>query len=400
MASEQRPKTKFIRLLARFTGLSFLKRTLRTWQNRRVDLGNDKRPVDVSGERDSRTAARLADDAISVGLCRTDTTASLVALDKGDPLLTPIIPVYDERLLCVHGNGGQDLPEEVLLDRILSGDSDYLRVVSKVSENQYVFGGLLGAGSFSKVRLALDRYSGQQVAIKLISLADIQRSVRLRKTLLREIHILRTIHHSNIASFFEVTVIGRSIGLVMEYFAGVELFQHVSESRRLGEGETKTILRQLLRAVEYLHGTGIAHRDLKLENILIQTNASSGIVVKLIDFGLARMLDPSGTAMTTRCGSEEYAAPEIILGQPYDGRLSDLWSIGVILYACLLGSLPFNPDAGRPRSLVDKIVQQNYRLVEGWISTDAVSMIRSLLVRDPLTRPTASQLLRHPFLCP
>ena len=383
MTRERPSKAKLSKLISRFTGLSFLKHTFRAWRSHRVDLDGDRPQKEFSG-CDNVPIRIVCDDSVT----GSDIPASNLPANEVQHRITSLT---DELTLL-------DLGEDVLIDRFLSGDSGYLRAITKAAENQYVIQGVLGSGSFSKVKLALDKYSGRHVAIKMISLMDIQLSLRLRKTIIREIQILRTIRHPHIVSFYEVTVIGRSIGLVMEYVAAVELFQHVTETRKLSESETKCILRQLLLALEYLHSLGVAHRDLKLENILIQKTLL-GPVIRLIDFGLARSFESSTGLMTTRCGSEEYAAPEVILGQPYDGRLSDLWSIGVITYACILGALPFNPDAGKPRSMIDKILNIKYQLSNEWVSANAAAFIRSLLVRDPKLRPTTTQLLRHPFLC-
>lgn len=149
------------------------------------------------------------------------------------------------------------------------------------------------------------------------------------------------------------------------------------------ERDVKEVFRQLMEVVRYLHARNIVHRDLKLENILITANLShipsssrSGSenvphhkyppLIKLTDFGLARRIDPSSPFLTTRCGSEEYAAPEIISGQAYDARLTDAWAMGVILYACLTGGLPFVKEAGeRRRKYLGRIARAEFKWPQG-----------------------------------
>lgn len=271
--------------------------------------------------------------------------------------------------------------------------------VSTQQTSPYVIQRLLGVGSFSKVKLAVDGRTNETVALKMIPLTDIRASLRLRETLLREIQILRSVDHPNIVRFKEIVIMNDAVCLAMEYVPGVELFQHVSEQRKLDGQEAREILRQVLEALHYLHTQGIVHRDLKLENILIDTSGRRPWV-KLIDFGLARKLTETSTPLSTRCGSEEYAAPEIILGQAYDGRLADIWSFGVVMYACLIGYLPFNPDVNNPKALSQRIIQLNYRSPDGLMSSEAAELLLSILVKDPASRIRIPKILSSPFFNP
>jgi serine/threonine protein kinase len=187
----------------------------------------------------------------------------------------------------------------------------------------------------------------------------------------------------------------------MEYVKGGELFKAISELGGAGikETEARDILQQLLSAVLHLHSIGIVHRDLKLENILVcddNENAldDNAVRIKLVDFGLGRTYR-EGQLLETRCGSEEYAAPEIIRGQPYDGRLADAWSFGVIMYACLNGHLPFNPDGNG--NLATKIVSGCFSIDETAVSQAAVQIIRGLLTVDPARRTTLQSLQQHHY---
>lgn len=269
------------------------------------------------------------------------------------------------------------------------------RALAEASSIRFVFQKLLGTGSFSKVKLAVDRHSGDFVAVKMIDTREIQSTPRLQQTLVREIEILKRVNHRNIVRFREATLIKDKICLVMDYVPGCELFQYVADQKKLKEQEASMLLRQLLEAVQYLHQNGIAHRDLKLENILVDTKLG-GAKLTLVDFGLASVIMPEAP-FKTRCGSEEYAAPEVIIGDPYDGQHSDAWSFGVVMYACLTGSLPFNPDPARPRALAEKIVSASYRCPDDLMSLQAAHIIKGLLVREPACRTTISELLANPW---
>lgn len=375
------------KLFAKWTGISFIRRKYRSWKASR------------------RTAAEVAK------LNKPRSGHELVLFESfssGELDTLSELTLMNESLGGLVGRTRSRLTDRQVLQLVLSPDGSlYSKALLEDGGRRYIFQRLLGTGSFSKVKLAIDTKSGERVAIKMISAAEVRATPRLQRTLLREVEILGSLHHPNIVSYREVAVIGEAICLVMSYVPGVELFQWVAENRRLGERETAVILRQVLLALVYLHERGIVHRDLKLENILVETSHAGGNStyprVTLVDFGLARMLrSASGEQlmMCTRCGSEEYAAPEVIMGQPYDGRASDAWSFGVVMFACLFGSLPFNPETGRPRALAEKIVTASYRFpddVHLTTSPMAVDLLKSLLVRDPAARPSVLDLLDHPW---
>ncbi|KAG0374118.1 NUAK SNF1-like kinase 1 [Mortierella sp. AD032] len=210
----------------------------------------------------------------------------------------------------------------------------------------------IGKGSFSEVKLAVDTRTGDHVAIKVMSRAMIQSSDRLGISVRRESDLLQSIQHPNIVNFREVVETSLQLCIVLDYASGGELFEYVADKRALAsEQDIQCIFAQLVDAVDYLHQLNIVHRDLKLENVLLEPQAGAPLrpKVKLTDFGLAKIIDLDSPLLTTRCGSEDYAAPEIILGQPYDGREADIWSLGVVLYALLVGFLPFNMRPGSSR---------------------------------------------------
>ncbi|KAG0037941.1 CBL-interacting serine/threonine-protein kinase 24 [Podila clonocystis] len=206
----------------------------------------------------------------------------------------------------------------------------------------------IGQGSFSQVKMAVDTRTGDHVAIKVMSRAMIQSSDRLGISVKRESDLLKSIEHPNIIGFREVVESSLQTCIVLDYASGGELFEFVADKRPLAsEADIQYIFAQIVDAVDYLHTHNIVHRDLKLEKP--RNGAPLRPKVKLTDFGLAKVIEQGAPLLTTRCGSEDYAAPEIILGQPYDGRQADIWSLGVVLYALLVGFLPFNMRPGMSR---------------------------------------------------
>jgi 5'-AMP-activated protein kinase, catalytic alpha subunit len=261
--------------------------------------------------------------------------------------------------------------------------------------DQYILKNTIGSGSFSKVKLAVHCQTGEKIAIKMIDQAALVGSSRLRKTVTREIELLRSVKHKYVVKFIDVIETATHLCILMEWVPGGELFHYVAERTRLEEAEAKKFMWQLIQVIHFLHLNGIVHRDLKLENILVDTRGAAPHI-RLVDFGLARRFLDSNL-LTTRCGSEEYAAPEIIRGNPYDGRQSDIWSFGIIMYATLFGSLPFNPEPNRPKALYDKICNCLYRIPEGIVSVEAQSLIRSILKANPHERATITDIIRHPW---
>jgi serine/threonine protein kinase len=161
---------------------------------------------------------------------------------------------------------------------------------------------------------------------------------------------------------------------------------------------------QLLDVLSYLHNHSIAHRDLKLENILcrfiVSQKDGDGVapIIKLADFGFAVRFN-DGKLLTERCGSEEYAAPEIIRSQPYDGRATDIWALGVILYALVTGGLPFLKDERKPRLIYQQIILSQFVFPSDIQLSDQVKdLIRRILEPDSSRRLSESIIRSHSWL--
>ena len=174
--------------------------------------------------------------------------------------------------------------------------------------------------------------TGFRVAIKQIPKA-------MSASLTREIHHHRQLHHPHITQLYEVIATETNIWLVTELCSGGELFNYLAEKGRLSEEETRVIFGQLCLAVAYVHSKGIVHRDLKLENVLLDERCR----VKLGDFGFTREFE-RGVLLETFCGTTGYASPEMLMAKKYLGPEVDIWSLGVILYTLLTGTLPFDDD--------------------------------------------------------
>jgi 5'-AMP-activated protein kinase catalytic alpha subunit len=205
----------------------------------------------------------------------------------------------------------------------------------------------------------------------------------------REIKILRLFMHPHIIRLYEVIEAPADIYVVMEYVKSGELFDYIVEKGRLQEEEARRFFQQIISGVQYCHRNMVVHRDLKPENLLLDNNCD----VKIADFGLSNVMR-DGHFLKTSCGSPNYAAPEVISGKLYAGPEVDVWSCGVILYALLCGTLPFD-DENIP-NLFKKIKGGIYTL-PSHLSGPARDLIPRMLVVDPMKRITIREIREHPW---
>ena len=205
----------------------------------------------------------------------------------------------------------------------------------------------------------------------------------------REINILHLCTHPHIIRLYEVIDTPTDIFLVNEYVSGGELFDYIVSKGRLAADEARNFFHQIISGVEYCHFQKIVHRDLKPENLLLDSNLN----IKIADFGLSNLMR-DGDFLRTSCGSPNYAAPEVISGHLYAGPEVDVWSCGVILYALLCGSLPFD-DESIP-NLFKKIKSGMYSL-PSHLSQLARNLIPRMLEVDPMKRITIPEIRLHPW---
>jgi 5'-AMP-activated protein kinase catalytic alpha subunit len=259
---------------------------------------------------------------------------------------------------------------------------------SPVKIGQYVLGKNLGIGAFGKVKLATHAVTGHKVAVKILNKAKIKQ-LGMEEKVQREINILHLCTHPHIIRLYEVIDTPTDIFLVNEYVSGGELFDYIVSKGRLSSDEARNFFHQIVSGVEYCHFQKIVHRDLKPENLLLDSNLN----IKIADFGLSNLMR-DGDFLRTSCGSPNYAAPEVISGHLYAGPEVDVWSCGVILYALLCGSLPFD-DESIP-NLFKKIKSGMYSL-PSHLSQLARNLIPRMLEVDPMKRITIPEIRLHPW---
>ncbi|XP_012414066.1 hormonally up-regulated neu tumor-associated kinase [Trichechus manatus latirostris] len=253
----------------------------------------------------------------------------------------------------------------------------------------------LGEGSFAKVREGLHVLTGEKVAIKVIDKKRAKKDTYVTKNLRREGQIQQMIRHPNITQLLDILETENSYYLVMELCPGGNLMHKIYEKKRLEESEARRYIRQLISAVEHLHRAGVVHRDLKIENLLLDEDNN----IKLIDFGLSNCAGILGYSdpFSTQCGSPAYAAPELLARKKYGPKI-DVWSIGVNMYAMLTGTLPFTVEPFSLRALYQKMVDKEMNPLPTQLSTGAISFLRSLLEPDPVKRPNIQQALANRWL--
>ncbi|KAJ8516983.1 hypothetical protein ONZ45_g5773 [Pleurotus djamor] len=257
----------------------------------------------------------------------------------------------------------------------------------------------LGEGEFGKVKLGLHSMWGEEVAVKLIRRGNVDNTVRMSKVE-REIEVLRTLKHPNIVRLYDVIETDKYIGIILEYASGGELFDHILAHRYLREGYASKLFYQLLSGVWYIHQKKIVHRDLKLENLLLDRHRN----ILITDFGFANRFEHrSDDLMQTSCGSPCYAAPELVISEGlYVGSAVDIWSCGVILYAMLAGYLPFDDDPANPDgdniNLLYKYIVNTPLTFPDYISEQARDLLSMMLVPDPKSRASLEAVMNHPWL--
>ncbi|ORX56738.1 Pkinase-domain-containing protein [Hesseltinella vesiculosa] len=257
----------------------------------------------------------------------------------------------------------------------------------------------LGEGEFGKVKLGIHIESDHEVAIKLIKRDHIDSSTRMTKVE-REISVLRTVRHPYIVKLYDVIENDKYIGIILQCASGGELFEYILAHRYLKEKDACRLFAQLISGVHYMHEKQIVHRDLKLENLLLDRYKS----ILITDFGFANQFSSAkDDLMATSCGSPCYAAPELVISEGlYVGSAVDIWSCGVILYAMLCGYLPFDDDPQNPDgdniNLLYKYILNTKLAFPDYVSDAARDLLCKMLVPDPTKRCTMKDIMNHPWL--
>ncbi|CAK7269946.1 hypothetical protein SEPCBS57363_003854 [Sporothrix epigloea] len=308
---------------------------------------------------------------------------------------------------------------------------DRSRREKQIKFGEYILGNTIGEGEFGKVKLGWKQEGGVQVAIKLIKKDTLGNNPTRMAKIKREVNILRQLSHPNIVQLHKMEESEHHYGIVLEYASGGELFDYILNHRYLKDNAARRLFAQLISGVGYLHKKGIVHRDLKLENLLLDRNRN----IIITDFGFANTFDPNeelteeeetnladsefikrmelnivkpngmrkADLMQTSCGSPCYAAPELVVSDSlYTGRKVDVWSCGVILYAMLAGYLPFDDDPKNPEgdniNLLYKYIVNTPLTFPEYVTPHSRDLLRRILVPNPRQRADLFEVARHSWL--
>ncbi|KAI9146473.1 kinase-like domain-containing protein [Paraphysoderma sedebokerense] len=272
-----------------------------------------------------------------------------------------------------------------------------------VVENEYHISKTLGSGTYAEVKLAIHKKTGQRYAVKIIDKKKAGIKTQTKGDadvgLVQEIKIMKDINHPNIVKIHDVIQTQKYLYIFLYLVNGGELFEYLAEHGQIPEDQCKFWFFQVLKAVKYLHDRNITHRDIKPENILLENRAPFSKVL-LSDFGLAKVTH-NQTMMKTMCGTYNYLAPEVVnQEQAVKGysKAVDCWSLGVMLYFLLSGTLPF--DGRDDEELRREILGGEVYFNEDWahISPAAMNLIQGFLTRDPQKRITVDQAFKHPWI--
>ncbi|XP_039636852.1 hormonally up-regulated neu tumor-associated kinase homolog [Perca fluviatilis] len=260
----------------------------------------------------------------------------------------------------------------------------------------YLVGKMINKGSFAKVMEGLHIGTGEKVAIKVIDKKKARQDSYVLKNMKREPRIHQMVRHPHIVVLLETLETENSYYMAMELCAGGDLMDRICERKRLEEREVRRYTRQILSAVEHLHKHGIVHRDLKIENFLLDEHNN----IKIVDFGLSNTLKAESLSLellNTQCGSPAYAAPELLAHRKYGPKV-DVWSVGVSMFAMLTGTLPFTVEPFNIKHLHQKMVNGEISSIPGDVSKGAVAFVLSLLEPDPAKRPSVSAAMEERWI--
>ncbi|KAI7904417.1 kinase-like domain-containing protein [Cokeromyces recurvatus] len=270
----------------------------------------------------------------------------------------------------------------------------------------------IGKGSMGKVKLAVHNVTGEKIAVKIVPRANLQllsnptymhgktiqqiakeraREENREVRTIREAHIMMLLRHPNIVGLKDLVFQGPYFYILMDYVNGGQLLHYIVKRQRLSDRRTRLFSRQIVSALDYLHRNSIVHRDLKIENIMID---KSGRHVKIIDFGLSNLFCPE-RQLTTYCGSLYFAAPELLRAHPYNGPEVDIWSLGVVIYVMATGSVPFD-DKSMP-GLHEKI-KRGHVNYPAHLSEDCKDLLSRIFVTDPSRRIIMTDIIHHPWM--
>lgn len=253
----------------------------------------------------------------------------------------------------------------------------------------FVFRGTVGSGAFSVVKLSFHEELQQYFACKIVPRNRIN-SDDLEQRFEMEIRINQQMHHPGVVQIVDLLKDDLNYYIFMEFCPNGELFKYIVGRSKLPETEAAHFMHQFLEAISYVHSLGVAHRDLKPENLLLDPVGC----LKISDFGLSKFVGSTGI-VSTPCGSPCYASPECLSGHDYDGCKSDIWSIGVIMFAMVTGQLPWTK---RNQAQLFNQIRKGEYTIPNYLSDDCSDLLARLMTVNPLKRITVQDALNHPWI--
>ena len=255
----------------------------------------------------------------------------------------------------------------------------------------------IGEGKFGLVKLGVHKKTKEKVAIKIIKKESMNSTdVELVKG---EIDIMKLCRHPNIVTLFDHFENNDYIFIIMEYLSGGDLEEHLIKTKfKISEEKAANIMYQLSSGIQYLHNYGVLHRDLKPENIML-SNSSEKATIKIMDFGLSKIMGPE-EKLADGFGTLSFVAPEVLIRQPYNKQI-DIWSLGVILYYMLSGTLPFDDENDNEEVIAKMTVFTEVQFpLNNWSkkSEDVIDLIKKCLIKNPIERIKINEYLDHNWI--
>lgn len=297
--------------------------------------------------------------------------------------------INNETVNCVDENANAFKKEAEMLSEYIKNYYQKNKEYPPTSLKFYKVGRLLGRGAFGKVNLGLHILTGRLVAIKSFNKSVLQNEKSKRK-ILHEVNIMKNLKQMNVVKIFETFETQKYLIIIMEYVSGGDLLTYVKKRNKLSEAVARYIFKQIILGLEFTHSQNVIHRDIKLDNILLDIHNQ----IKICDFGVGKQVKKRKEIMFDQCGTPAYIAPEILKGDGYEGPQVDYWSSGVVLYAMLSGTVPFKAN---DMSELHKIISSGKFLEIEGVSKEVNNLLHGILEIDPKKRFGADEILSHPW---
>ena len=263
------------------------------------------------------------------------------------------------------------------------------KIISPNKIGPYQMHDIIGEGAFSVVKLVSHEITGEEFACKIVSKKRLI-SKGMDGRFENEVRTLQLLRHPNIVQIFDIFKDSINYYIILEYCPYQQLYHYISDKGRFSEEESKFIFKQLVHAINYIHSKGIAHRDIKPENILLSTD----LKVKIVDFGFSTIIS-TDQLLKTPCGSPSYASPEIILGKPYNGFKTDIWSLGIVLYTMCFGVLPWTKKNHSQH--LTQIVSGDF-FIPASVSEECRELIFKMMIADPDERISIIEICKNEWI--